>query len=48
LETKDGKAVKNTMLAEGVGQISAFGTDAANELYICNHGTGKILKLVRK
>ncbi|WAC15384.1 PQQ-dependent sugar dehydrogenase [Dyadobacter pollutisoli] len=48
LETKDGKAVKNTILAEGVGQISAFGTDAANELYICNHGTGKILKLVRK
>jgi glucose/arabinose dehydrogenase len=48
LETKDGKAVKNTLIAEGVGQISAFGTDAANELYICNHGTGKILKLIKK
>lgn len=44
LETKDGKAVRNDIIAEGVGQISAFGTDAASELYICNHGSGKILK----
>jgi glucose/arabinose dehydrogenase len=48
LETKEGKAVKNTIIAESIGQISAFGTDAANELYICNHGTGKILKLEKK
>ena len=47
LETKDGKAVKNTIIAEGAGQISAFGTDQANELYICNHGTGKIMRLAR-
>jgi glucose/arabinose dehydrogenase len=44
LETKDGKAVRNNLIAEGVGQISAFGIDAAGELYICNHGSGKILK----
>jgi glucose/arabinose dehydrogenase len=44
LETKDGKAVRNDLIAESVGQISAFGTDAASELYICNHGSGKILK----
>ena len=48
LETKGGRAVKNTLLADRVGQISAFGTDAAGELYICNHGNGKILKLAKK
>lgn len=44
MEAKDGKAVRNDLIAESVGQISAFGTDAASELYICNHGSGKILK----
>ncbi|WP_041735734.1 PQQ-dependent sugar dehydrogenase [Dyadobacter fermentans] len=45
LETANGKAVKNDIIAEGAGQISAFGTDQSDELYICNHGSGKILKL---
>nr|WP_295922401.1 PQQ-dependent sugar dehydrogenase [uncultured Dyadobacter sp.] len=45
LETKDGKAVRNSVLAEGVGQISAFGTDEASELYICEYGKGKIMRL---
>ncbi|WP_353723286.1 hypothetical protein [Dyadobacter sp. 676] len=44
LETRDGKAVQNSIIAEGVGQISAFGTDQSNELYICDHGSGKILE----
>ena len=47
LETKGGKAVQNSIIAEGVGQISAFGTDQSHELYICNHGTGKIMKLAQ-
>lgn len=47
LETQNGKAVQNSIIAEGVGQISAFGTDKSHELYICNHGTGKILKLAQ-
>lgn len=45
LETKDGKVVQNSVLAEGVGQISAFGTDEADELYICEYGKGKIMRL---
>jgi glucose/arabinose dehydrogenase len=48
LETQNGKAVQNSILAEGVGQISAFGTDAAQELYLCNYGTGKIMKLAQR
>ncbi|MGN7885800.1 PQQ-dependent sugar dehydrogenase [Dyadobacter endophyticus] len=47
LETRDGKAIQNSVIAEGVGQISAFGTDQSNELYICNYTTGKIMKLAR-
>ncbi|MCF0069291.1 PQQ-dependent sugar dehydrogenase [Dyadobacter sp. CY261] len=47
LETKNGKAVQNSIIAEGVGQISAFGTDASDELYICNYTTGKIMKLAK-
>lgn len=48
LETKDGKAVQNSLLAEGVGQISAFGIDEAAELYICEYGKGKIMRLSAK
>ncbi|GGM89433.1 glucose dehydrogenase [Dyadobacter beijingensis] len=47
LETSNGKALKNSIIAEGAGQISAFGTDAAHELYFCNYTTGKIMKLAR-
>ncbi len=45
LETKQGKAVKNSLLVDKVGQISSFGVDADNELLICIHLTGKILRL---
>ncbi|GAB2770183.1 PQQ-dependent sugar dehydrogenase [Rhabdobacter roseus] len=48
LETKNGKAVQHEVLADQVGQISSFGVDEENELYICNHGTGKILTLVQQ
>lgn len=47
LETKDGKVVRNEILADRVGSISAFGVDASNELYICDHGSGKILSLMK-
>lgn len=45
LETKQGKAVKNSLLVNKAGQISSFGVDADNELLICIHLTGKILRL---
>lgn len=45
LETKNGKAVKNSIIAESIFQISSFGVDANNELYLCSHEKGKILKL---
>lgn len=45
LETKQGKAVKNSLLVDKAGQISSFGVDADNELLICIHLTGKILRL---
>lgn len=47
LETKNGKAVKNSVLAEKIYQVSAFGEDANKELYICSHSSGKILKLAK-
>lgn len=45
LETRQGKAVKNSLLVDKAGQISSFGVDADNELLICMHLTGKILRL---
>ncbi|HEY0610086.1 MAG TPA: PQQ-dependent sugar dehydrogenase, partial [Chitinophaga sp.] len=42
LETKQGKAVRNSLLVDKAGQISSFGVDADNELLICIHLTGKI------
>lgn len=48
LETKQGKAVKNSLLVDKAGQISSFGVDANNELLICIHLTGKILRLSAK
>lgn len=45
LETKQGKAVKNSLLVDKAGQISSFGVDADNELLICMHLTGKICRL---
>lgn len=47
-ETKDGKAVRNEILAQGVSAISSFGVDAENELYLCDHGSGKILMLKKR
>jgi glucose/arabinose dehydrogenase len=47
LETRNGKAVSNHVLAEKVFQISAFGEDANSELYLCSHSSGKILKLAK-
>ncbi len=39
------KATTNQEIASGSGPISAFGEDQKNELYLCEYGSGKILKL---
>ncbi len=43
--TGNDKAQNQLLLNRG-GSISAFGEDAAHELYICDYGDGRILKLV--
>ncbi len=48
LETKDGKAVRNEILTDRIASISAFGVDADQELYICDHGAGQILVLKKR
>ena len=45
LETQNGKVTKNEILTNRVGSISSFGVDADDELYICDHASGKILML---
>jgi len=45
LETKAGKAIKNSLLVDKAGQISSFGVDSNDELYVCMHLTGKIMRL---
>lgn len=42
-----GKAT-NQLLINRAGTISAFGEDARNELYLCDHAAGKILKLAAR
>lgn len=39
------KSATNQELVSGAGAISAFGEDQKNELYLCEYGGGKILKL---
>ena len=39
------KTATNQEIATSVGAISAFGEDQKNELYLCDLGSGKILKL---
>ncbi|GAB3014474.1 PQQ-dependent sugar dehydrogenase [Spirosoma pulveris] len=46
LTTTDGKTATNQELMAQAGAISAFGEDQKNELYMCDLGSGKILKLV--
>jgi glucose/arabinose dehydrogenase len=40
-----GSKATNQLLINRAGSISAFGEDASHELYICDYGEGKILKL---
>ncbi|QDK79391.1 PQQ-dependent sugar dehydrogenase [Spirosoma sp. KCTC 42546] len=40
------KSATNQELVSGAGAISAFGEDQKNELYLCEYGGGKILKLM--
>lgn len=40
-----GNKAGNQLLLNRAGSISAFGEDASHELYICDYGEGKILKL---
>ncbi|GAB2574650.1 PQQ-dependent sugar dehydrogenase [Spirosoma areae] len=39
------KAAGNQEVVAGAGSISAFGEDQKNELYLCDHGGGRILRL---
>ncbi|WP_420150216.1 PQQ-dependent sugar dehydrogenase [Spirosoma sp.] len=39
------KATDNQEIASSAGSISAFGEDQNNELYLCDFGAGRILKL---
>ncbi len=41
-----GDNAQNQLLINRAGSISAFGEDANHELYICDYGDGRILKLV--
>lgn len=45
---RNGKAVKNEILTENVGNISSFGVDENQEILICDHASGKILMLKKK
>lgn len=45
LRDATGKATVNTVLASKVS-VSSFGEDAAGELYLCDYGGGKILRIV--
>lgn len=42
---QNGKAVKNEILTENAGNISSFGVDENQEIFICDHASGKILML---
>lgn len=46
LTESGGKKTDNQLLINRAGSISAFGEDANHELYICDYGDGKILKVV--
>jgi glucose/arabinose dehydrogenase len=48
LTTYGKKATDNELLIERAGSISAFGEDQKKELYLCDLGSGKILRLVTK
>jgi glucose/arabinose dehydrogenase len=45
LTTNGTKATNNQEIVSQAGSISAFGEDQKNELYLCDHGGGRILKL---
>lgn len=46
--TPTGGKATNQLLINRAGAISAFGEDAKNELYLCDHSTGHILRLSTK
>ena len=48
LTTNGAKAAGNQEILARVGSISAFGEDQKNEMYLCDLGSGNILKLVTK
>lgn len=45
LSQENGKKTSNQLLLDRAGSISSFGEDQQHELYICDYGDGKILKL---
>ncbi len=46
--TPTGGQATNQLLITRAGSISAFGEDAKNELYLCDHSEGRILRLSAK
>ncbi len=46
--TPTGGKATNQLLINRAGAISAFGEDAQNELYLCEHSEGRILRLSTK
>ena len=46
--TPTGGKATNQLIVNRAGAISAFGEDAKNELYLCNHSDGRILRLQSK
>jgi glucose/arabinose dehydrogenase len=46
LEFKGQKFVKNELIGQNIGNITAFGSDISNELYFCDMVEGKIKKIV--
>ena len=42
----EGRAVANTVVRTGFA-VSSFGEDEAGELYLCDHGGGRVLRFVR-
>jgi glucose/arabinose dehydrogenase len=46
LTHENGKKTANQLIISNAGSPSAFGEDQQNELYVCDYGKGKIMKIV--
>ncbi|MCP9765803.1 PQQ-dependent sugar dehydrogenase [Lacihabitans soyangensis] len=48
LEFENQKSVQNELIGQNIGNVTAFDSDASNELYFCDMIGGKIKKIVPK